>query len=253
MNVGGNAAWGHWTEEINSNITFFVSSTALMEKLTEQIRVMHYPLTLGGTQIGRRVTLIRLTSGELVVHSTAPFSKEDVAAISNFGSPSALVDATFFHDTFARQGKESFHDVPYFKPSGFEVATGVTALSLSEPPKSWRGELEVLPLEGIPKVREHVFFHPASRTLIVADLVFNLGPTANWWTRFFFKNIPGIPHPPGVSRIFRTFIRDRAAFGRSVRTMMKLDFDRVIVGHGDIIERDGKAKMATALRKFLKD
>ena len=34
--------------------------------------------------------------------------------------------------------------------------------------------------------------------------------------------------------------------------MMDWDFDRVIVGHGDIIETGGKARVAAALQGFLR-
>ena len=174
-----------------------------MESVAKQIRLIQYPLSLFGTQVGRRVTLIRLDSGDVVIHSTAPFSSDDVAAIADFGRPSALLDSTLCHDSFARQGRAMFPDLPYFAPHGFEAVSGVRARSLSEPPPAWGGELDVLLLEGMPRVREHVFFHHPSRTLVLADLLFNFGANATGWTRFFFRHLAGIPNPPGVSRLFR--------------------------------------------------
>ena len=53
---------------------------------------------------------------------------------------------------------------------------------------------------------------------------------------------------PGVSRMFRMMIRDREAFARSIRHMMQWDFDRVITGHGNVIESDGKEVVAEALQ-----
>jgi hypothetical protein len=96
-------------------------------------------------------------------------------------------------------------------------------------------------------VREHVFLHRPTRTLIVADLVFNFGPKSSRLTRSLFRWGGGIRAFPGVSRYFRFSIRDRAAFARSVQQMMQWDFDRIIVGHGDIIESSGKNKLAAAL------
>ena len=52
-------------------------------------------------------------------------------------------------------------------------------------PAAWGDELKVLRLEGIPSMREHVVFHRSSRTLIVADLLFNFGPDTSAWTRFW--------------------------------------------------------------------
>lgn len=42
-------------------------------------------------------------------------------------------------------------------------------------------------------------------------------------------------------------VKDRAAFESSLGTILGWDFDRVIVGHGDVIESGGKAKLRAAL------
>jgi hypothetical protein len=158
-----------------------------------------------------------------------------------------------FHDTFARDGRAAFPDIPYFAPDGFRPSFGTTSSAslnpgfLSSPPTEWSGEVDVLQLDGMPKLREHVFLHRATRTLIVADLVFNFGPRSSAWTRWFFRWLGGIRQFPGMSRLFRASIRDRAAFARSIQTMMQWDFDRLIVGHGEIIECGAKAKLAAAL------
>jgi hypothetical protein len=42
-------------------------------------------------------------------------------------------------------------------------------------------------------------------------------------------------------------VKDEAAFIASMRTILEWDFDRIIVGHGDVVERDGKDKLHGAL------
>lgn len=219
----------------------------MMTTVAENIRVMRFPHSLLGTQLGRTVTVITLQSAATVVHSTAPFSPADVREISAHGQPVTLLDATLFHDTFARAGRAAFPQARYLAPEGFAKLSGIATETLPPIFPEWRGELEVMRLEGMPKVREHVCLHVPTRTLIVADLVFNFGPSATRWTRFFFRHVSGIRSYPGVSRIFRAMIRDRAAFAQSVRRMLEWDFDRVIVGHGEIIEAGGKDRLAAAL------
>src|SRR5690349_8438566 len=119
-----------------------------MQRLADNLWILRYPLTMLGTQVGRTVTLIRLRSGQIVIHSTAPFSRTDVEAIRALGSPAWLVEATLFHDTYAREGQAAFPDIPYLSAS---LPTG----NLIPPPAAWAGELEVLLLDGMPKVREH--------------------------------------------------------------------------------------------------
>ena len=50
-----------------------------------------------------------------------------------------------------------------------------------------------------------------------------------------------------MSRIFRLCISDREAFHASLKQMLESDFDRVIVGHGEVIESDGKVALRRAL------
>ena len=114
-------------------------------------------------------------------------------------------------------------------------------------PAAWGEQLEVLRLEGIPIMREHIVFH--RRTLIVADLLFNFGPDTSAWTRFLILCTVGSRHHPGMSRPFRMAVRDKAAFQRSVEALTKWDFDRIIVGHGEIVETDGKRRLAGALKE----
>ena len=42
-------------------------------------------------------------------------------------------------------------------------------------PEAWKNEIEQVLVGGMPKVNETVFLHRASDTLIIADLLFNLG------------------------------------------------------------------------------
>lgn len=116
-------------------------------------------------------------------------------------------------------------------------------------PAEWAGEVEVIPLAGMPQVREHVFCHLPSRTLIVCDLLFNFS-SASGVTKFLVRHCLRLPELVGTSLFFRMMIRDRAAFAASVRDMLRWDFDRIVVGHGAIIETGGKEKLRRGLERL---
>lgn len=212
--------------------------------------MLRYPQRLLGVAIGRTVTIIRLASGKLVVHSSAPFSPEDVSAIGNLGEPSWLVDVSLFHDSFARDGSAAFPHLPYLAPEGFSKVSGVETEQLSAPPAEWRNELQVLELAGMPKVREHAIFHAPSRTLIVADLLFNFGDGESAWTRFFARHVMRLKKLTGMSPFFRSMIRDKEAFRGSVARVLEWDFDRIVVGHGDPIQQNARSQLREALETF---
>lgn len=218
-----------------------------LRSIAENLWLSSYPLSVLGTQHGRNVTVIRLRSGKLIVHSMAPFTSGDVAAIRSIGSIGWLVEAMLLHDTYAWEGHDRFPGVPFLGPPGFEEVVKFPVTPLLPTPAEWKGEVEVFEIKGAPKLKEHLFLHVPSRTLIVADLVFNFPPDEKGWDRFFHRYLAGFKRYPGMSRIFRMCISDRPAFRESMEVVLAADFDRIIVGHGRLIESNGKALLRRAL------
>ncbi|MDB6137041.1 MAG: Methanol oxidation protein [Verrucomicrobiaceae bacterium] len=218
-----------------------------MHPLAENLWLQPYPLSVLGTHHGRNVTLIRLKSGKTILHSMAPFTPADVAAINALGPPSWLLEAMMLHDTYAKEGKKAFPRVPFLGPPGFTDTVGFPTLELLPAPAEWAGEVEVIAIEGAPMLKEHAVLHVPSRTLIVADLVFNFRADEGGWDRFFHRYIAGFKRYPGMSRIFRLCVKDREAFQASIAKLMEKDFDRLIVGHGEVIEHGAKPLLKRAL------
>lgn len=220
-----------------------------MQSLAENLWLLPYPLRLLGADLRRNVALIRLRAGQLVIHSTGPFTPGDVAGIRALGDPAWMLDVMLRHDTFTPHGLAAFPGIAYLGPVGFDKVTGVPSQPLLPAPAVWGDELQVVRLEGVPSMEEHAVFHAPSRTLIVADLIFNFGADASWWARLLLLLVLDGSRSPGISRSFKFTLKDRPAFERSLRTVMAWDFDRVIVGHGNVIERDGKRLLGEAIRR----
>lgn len=216
--------------------------------IAENIWLFAYPLKLLGADFRRNVTVIRLASGELVIHSMGSFTPEDVAAINKLGRPGWLVEAMLRHDTFSEEGRAAFPGIPFLAPPGFSARVSFMTEPIVPAPPAWGDELQVIELQGVPIMKECAFFHAPSRTLIVADLVFNFGNRESLWTKMLLIAGVGWKHDPGMSHPFKMAIKDKAAFQRSMETMLRWDFDRVIVGHGDMIECGGKEKLIRTLR-----
>lgn len=216
------------------------------QALADGVRTRRYPLRFMGMQLGRRVTVLDTAPGEVVVHSTAPFTAADVTAIRQHGRVRAVVEATSLHDTFSRQGQAAFPEVPYLVPGGFpRKAQGAQARPLAGGADLLGDGLRVQRLGGMRSIEEWAVFHPASRTLVVADLLFNL-PHATGWTRWALRWLAGIKRYPAIDRPFRMAIRDRKAFNASLENILGWDFDRVIVAHGEIIPTGGREALHEA-------
>lgn len=100
--------------------------------------------------------------------------------------------------------------------------------------------------------KELVFNHKPSRTLIEADLLFNLPATEQFsksgesaTTGILTKLFNGVMHTQGQATWQKRMLwaqskEDRPAFNQSMAKIQKWDFDRIIPCHGDVIENEGK-------------
>jgi hypothetical protein len=113
-----------------------------------------------------------------------------------------------------------------------------------EPPAQWAGQLEQHVFRGAPMMNEVVFFHPASRTLLLTDLAFNVTRPMAGRARLFLWLVKARGFGP--HRIVRFGLRDRAAARDSLQRILQWDFDRVIVTHGDVLDSGGHAAMQAA-------
>ena len=218
-------------------------------QLSDDVAVMSFPWRTLGIDFKRNVTLLRLSDGRVVIHSTAPFTAENIAAIRRFGEPAWLVEATLMHDTFAKEGRAAFRDLPYLAPNGFTKVSGIWTESLHPPPSDWKGEIDVWRIDGM-RMNEHALFHHRSRMLVVADLFFSLPAKTRGWPRFFARHFMRLPRLFGISAFFRLMINDRPAFERSVNALMQSDFEKLIVAHWKPLETDAKPAVKRALRDF---
>lgn len=164
------------------------------------------PMQMAGLLAGRRVAVARGTTGQIVVFSPLPVSDSAVAQLREIGEPAAFVIPSRFHEKFFSDyfvhfprsvflaSQASLADHPRWKLKDF---------SLSSPELTG---FEMVRVDGMPAVQEHVFYQSATRTLIIADLLFNIPQSGSWFTRTLLKiaDMGGKPRP---SRLWRTIVR----------------------------------------------
>lgn len=215
-----------------------------LQHIDANLWLMDYPLRTLGVNLHRVVTIIRLASGKLVIHSTAPFLPTEVESIRELGQPEWLVDALLRHATFAAEGHKAFPGISYLAPEGFSRDLPFPTGSLLSPPAEWEGEIQVAAIDGVPAFGEIVMCHQPSRTLIVGDLIVNFAGVQGWWEKLLSKAASvGGKYEPGMTKPFKSAIRDSGAFAASVQRVLEWDFDRIIVGHGRPIPTGGKQKL----------
>jgi hypothetical protein len=203
-----------------------------------------------------RMTVVRLTSGELFVHSPTPLTPELQSEIERTGRVRFIVGPNRIHYWWIPEWKSAFPDAAvYLAPHIKERARGripFEGLSLEAANGyPWDGEIATLPIPGS-YMTEVEFFHRPSRTLILTDLIENFEPekTGSLFLRLLTM-IGGVSPPHGgLPRDLRLNFtwRHKKEFQAAVRTMLAWNPERIILAHGRWHETNGAHELQQALR-----
>lgn len=200
------------------------------------------PLRFGGIALGTRMSVVRLRDGGLFLHSPVALDPALRPALEALGAPRFAVAPNRFHHLFAGPYRQAFPAIQLFAAPGlpekrrdlvFDAVLG------DDPPAAWTGEIDQAFVGGCPLLNEVAFCHRRSRTLLLCDVAFNIGPTAPWLTRAVFAAIGGYRRF-GPTALESLLIRDRAAARRALEKILAWDFERVVVAHGEVLESGGR-------------
>jgi hypothetical protein len=92
---------------------------------------------------------------------------------------------------------------------------------------------------GVPRVEEFFFLHRPSRTLLVTDLAFHIRESPSWLTRTYLR-LCGTYGKLAPTILLKSLVKDRAALRASLNAVLSLEFDRVVVCHGEVLESGGR-------------
>ncbi len=223
-------------------------SVAALHQLHADLWVCRVPYRAMGMPLGRQLVVVRLPAGGLWVHSPVPMTPSLRRELDERGEVRHVVGPNLWHDECLREFQADY------PKARFHAAPGLAALKkdvrfsgeLSDAPHpDWSEVLDQHLVRGMPRMNEVVFLHRASRTLILADLAFNLGPEGPWWFALTMRAY-GAWNRFGPTALEKWMMQDRAAVRGSIDHLLNWDFDRILVGHGRNVEAQGKATFRAA-------
>jgi len=211
------------------------------------------------TAFRRRMTVMKTASGGLVIHSAVDLPEEQWRELAAMGPVEAIVIPNFFHDSEAPSYANRFPDAVVFAPESIIEKTRsrcprskVLSLEQDWASSPWSKDIECIPIQGLRVVAESVFLHRESRTLVLCDMAFNMDPARFSPVERVLMRWNRIGLGFGPSRLATSFfIKDKGLAGRSFQRISALDFDRVVVNHGDIVESGGRNAFLRAFQPFI--
>ncbi|KAJ5908153.1 hypothetical protein N7495_000835 [Penicillium taxi] len=257
------------------------SALMVIRSVTPNIITHSLPFArFGIIRFGGRGTLVRLITGTLAVFSPVSLTQEVRQSVESLGGNLKYIIAPDLeHHLNITAWKNEYPDavilapeglwekrqkIPEFKDTPFEYVfkKDGTPRTISQ---EFDAEFSTEYVYGHGS-HELVFLHKPSRTVIEADLVFNLpateqysktedGSTANFLTRVVVPLL-SIGIPATWQRRFAWYIlssKDRNAFTESMKRIIRWDFDRIIPCHGDVIETGAKDSFQNVMAFFLRE
>jgi hypothetical protein len=216
-----------------------------------------YVVSVGGARVNARMTVVRLRSGEILIHSPCAFDEALKAEVAALGRVAAIIAPGNFHWLHVQSCQQAFRDaVTYVCPGVEKRSRGRVTFDEvlgDDAPALWSGELSQVLVQGTRVMREVAFFHHASKTLILVDLVENVTaatPGTNWFLRVLFRTI-GMWNTPSPAPEYRLGWGDKALVRQCMERILAWDFERVILSHGDLITSDARQIVRRSWRRIL--
>lgn len=219
-----------------------------LTRLDENLWVARRPLKLVVGDVGARMTVIRLPDGTLLIHSPVALDADTRRALDALGPVRWVLGPCKVHHFYLAEFAAAYPDAALLAAPGLPEKrrdlrfAHVLTDDLELP---FGGAIAHHVFGGAPMMNEVVLLHRPTRTLVLTDLAFNLPPGARNEARLFHRLV-GATGRFGPHRVVRLGIRDRTAAARSLETILRWDFERVIVSHGEVLESGGKPALRAA-------
>jgi hypothetical protein len=198
-----------------------------------------------------RMTLVRLSDGGLWLCS--PIELTDVLAdeVRALGPVQHLVSPNKIHHLFLGQWAQAWPEARLWASPGlarrrrdlsFHGELGDAAES------AWEKTIDQVIFRGSFAMEEVVFFHHASRSAIITDLVQKFDPATLRGWRGLLMRLDGLVGPDGSTpREWRLTFWNRRAAREALRRALAWDPQRLIIAHGQWVRENGREVLARSL------
>ena len=179
-----------------------IQETAL-EELGPGLWVKRIPLRFWTLPMGTRMTVMRLTTGYLMVHSPVNITDDVVDQLRMIAPVGYLIAPNRLHHLYIRDWHDQYPDAELWGVKGLHRKrselpwTGVLGPT---PESAWAGDVDQVLFRNR-FMEEAVFFHRRSQTLVLTDMMESVWPEDAWHYRLFARpgrRLENPHHPPAT-------------------------------------------------------
>lgn len=197
-----------------------------------------------GLPYSTRMTVIKLSNGNLWIHSPEKLNEELKEELGTLGKVEHLIFPNKLHHLFLPEWLAAYPDAKCYASPGLIAKRQdieFTKELSNIPEKEWVDEIEQTVFKGSPLLEEVVFFHIKSKTLILTDLIENFNSAVfNWWQKPIAW-LAGILSPNGKTPLDwrMSFLFGKAKARVALDIMLAWKPKNIIISHGECIFENG--------------
>ncbi|MBW1685482.1 MAG: DUF4336 domain-containing protein [Deltaproteobacteria bacterium] len=198
-----------------------------------------------------RMTLVRLSDGGLWLCSPIELTDALAGEIKALGPVRHLVSPNKIHHLFLGQWAQAWPEAKLWASPGLarrrrDLSFDGELGDAAEP--AWESDIDQLIFRGSFALEEVVFFHRASRSAIITDLVQKFDPATQRGWRGLLMRLDGLVGPEGSTpRELRLTFWNRRAAREALRKMLGWNPQRLIIAHGQWVRENGREALARSL------
>lgn len=230
----------------------------LLEYVRGQIWILEYPLRFMGMDLFSRMTIIKLADGDLFVHSPCRINNALKNEIANIGKVRFIVAPGNFHHLQVTDFQQSYPDVETFICPGLERKRPDIKFEWilgNVPDPRWEKEIDQVLVRGTRFIWEAAFFHKPSKTLVLTDLLENIGDNYQHHTglliQFWWKIIFKMWNNPKPAPEYQIGWGNKRIVKECLSRILAWQADRIIIAHGELVEKNVNEILVSAWQKVL--
>ncbi len=213
-----------------------------------------------GMPYSTRCTVLRLANGDLWVHSPTMLTDLLRDELRALGPVRYLIAPNALHYVSIASWQEAYPDAATYAAPGVAARASRRGATLQvdhdlgqTPPAPWAEQIDQMIVQGSKQHREAVFFHRASSTLILTDLIqnFETAKLRAWMRPLVW--LAGIDDSDGKMPIDMRMTFAKTPLAESVGEMIAWNPQRLILAHGRWYSQDAVEELRRAFRRILRD
>ena len=230
---------------------------ALYEYQKNRIWIKEYPIHYAGTRFNSRMTLVRLSTGNLLIHSPCEIDQQTKTTIEALGKVEFIVAPGSYHHLYVGSAQRAFPEAETFICPGIETKNPQLEFDWllgDRADKRWAEDFEQVLVRGNKYIWEVAFFYKPTRTLILVDLIESFSDATedvNWLLKIWFKLVYRMWANPKPAPEYQMGWKDKQAAAKSLNKILSWEFESIIVAHGELIEANAKQVARQAWRRPL--